>query len=146
MLHVDILDPANPMIYRANVGVSHRGQNPSTAVVTTHDDMAYFQYVHRIVQHSQKVHVVDIDEIGYVTVHKNLAAVRAGDLVGGDARVGTPYPQKIGTLALSELFKKTLGLLLTFRRQIVCCWPVNADNSLRLCISRLPCMGYFLGP
>ena len=92
MLHVDILDAANPMIYRANVGVAHRGQNPAATVVTTHNDVPHFQYIHRVVQNSQKVHVIDIHQIGHITVNKDLPAIGAGDLVGRNALVGTSHP------------------------------------------------------
>jgi len=38
----------------------------------------HFQYIHRVVQNSQKVHVIDIHQIGHITVNKDLPAIGAG--------------------------------------------------------------------
>jgi hypothetical protein len=76
----------------------HGGLYPSASIVSTNNDMFYFQMIDSIVQYREKVEIGVDYHIGHITVYKNLSGPSASDLVGWYTAVTTSDPKKFGCL------------------------------------------------
>src|SRR5690606_5114097 len=90
---VYIFDVAKPIVYNAELLPAQRGRYTSTPVMSGYHDVFHFQYVYRIVKHTEHIHVRMDAHIGDIAVHKNLARLCVSDLVGRYAAIRAPDPK-----------------------------------------------------
>lgn len=100
---VDVADVTQPRVQEAEVARGHGGLDAAAAVVAADDDVLDAEVAHGVVDDAHDVEVRVADEVGDVAVDEGLAGLEAGDLLGGDARVGAADPEVLGALAGREL-------------------------------------------
>ena len=77
---------------------SNAASTPHTAVMAHHHEVFDAQLVHRVLDGGQAVQVGRHHHVGHVAVHKHLAWLQAGDLVGRHPAVGATDPHVLGLL------------------------------------------------
>lgn len=102
MQAVDIADIAQPGVQETQVLWRHGGLDAAAAVMAADDDVLDLEVLDGVVDDGHGVEVDVADEVGDVAVDKGLAGLEAGDLLGGDARVGAADPEVVGALAGAE--------------------------------------------
>ena len=80
------------MINQAMVFVFQRGFYATATVMPTHDDVLYFQYFYRKLDHRQTIKVRVHHHIGYITMHEDFAGREVDDLISRNAAVGATDP------------------------------------------------------
>ena len=105
-----ILDMANPIVGQTDADVFQCRQHAATAVVANHHQVLNLEPVDRVLYGRKAVQVGRHHHVGHVSVHKHLAWLQAGNLVGRYAAVGAAYPHVLRLLLRQQPGKET-GLL-----------------------------------
>jgi hypothetical protein len=92
MINLHIPNVAQPVLEWRHVVLPNHGSSHATAVVvTTHDNVRYFENIDGILQSSHQVHVRRNNHVGNVTNDKDGSGGLSHDLVGRDTSVGATY-------------------------------------------------------
>ena len=110
MPQLDIMHMAQPVVGQTDAGATQSRQHAAAAVMADHHDVLDLEVVDRELDHRQSVEVGVHHHIGHVAVHKDLARIQSGDLVGRYPAVGTANPQVLGRLLLRQQAEKTRAL------------------------------------
>jgi hypothetical protein len=69
-----------------------RGSNPAAAIVTAHNNVPYFQNIHRILNYRKTIEVGMDNHISHISVNKELARSEAYNFIGGNSAIGAANP------------------------------------------------------
>jgi hypothetical protein len=105
MRAVDVADFAKPTVHEAKVLRLHCCCDPPAAVMTANDDVFDVQDLDRVLQRRLDVHVDVADQVGDVSMDKNVAWLQSHDFVGWDSAVRTPDIKEVGSLGRGEALK-----------------------------------------
>jgi hypothetical protein len=88
-INLHIPNVAQPVLERRHVVLSYHGSSHATAViVTTDDNVRYFENIDGILQSSHEVHVRRNYHVGNVTNNKDRSGGLSHNLVGRDTSIG----------------------------------------------------------
>ena len=105
-----VLNVANPVVGHADARAFQSRLHPRATVVADHHDVLHLQPLDRELNGRQRIEVRMHHDVGDVAVHKHLARLQAGDLVGGHAAVGAANPHVFGRLLLHQAGEKAGAL------------------------------------
>ena len=113
VLHILSADVGDPGVEQAEVVVGHAVFHATALVVAADDDVLYLEVIDSVLEDAERVHIRLRHQIADVAVNEEFAGLAAGEVFGGDTRVGAADPEEFRLLALSKLLKivVTLGEL-----------------------------------
>lgn len=86
-------DAGEPVVDHAVAEVFEGGLDATAAVVAADDDVFYLEHIDGVLEDGEEIEIGFLDDVGDVAVDEDFAGGEAGDLVGGDARVGAADPE-----------------------------------------------------
>ena len=87
--------------------VLHRGHHPAAAIMAADDDVLYLEDADGKFQYGEAIEVGVGENVGDVSMDKELARLEVDDLIGWHAAIGTADPEVGRVLFRSQFFKKT---------------------------------------
>src|SRR5690606_18849676 len=95
-------DGRQPVVDDAVADIFQGRLHAAATVVADDQDVLHLQDIHRVLEHGKDIEVRLRDDVADVAVDENLSRRQAGDLVGGDAAVGTADPQVFRALLIGQ--------------------------------------------
>src|SRR5476651_669415 len=90
------------MIYEATPFAVHRRAHSATSVMSNHDNVFHLQYIDCELEHREVIRILWWSEIGYVSVHEEIARIETDDLVGRHPAIGAANPKILRCLLTFE--------------------------------------------
>src|SRR5574338_1331544 len=90
---IHIFDVSEPHVqYGFEIMIGNSSFDSAAAIMPANDHMFYFQMIDGKFQYTQQVDIIINDEIGNITMYKNLSGLSVGDLVGGHPAIAAADP------------------------------------------------------
>ena len=113
MVTINVLYNPNPVIDYTYGAAMHSCLHTTAAIVTTNNDMAYFESVHSVIENTEQVQISVHDHVRDVSVNKNFTWLGPNNDIGGYSTVRTPDPEDGRSLSFS-LLEEELGVNVQF--------------------------------
>src|SRR5690606_9716635 len=107
---VNILDVAEPVVDDAELLAAQRCGHTTATIMPRYNNVFHFQYVYRIVEHAEHVHVRMDTHVGDITMYENFAGLGVGNLVGRHTAIGTSDPKQFWLLSFRQLLQLSGGV------------------------------------
>ena len=92
MVTIDVLYNPNPVIDYTYGAAMHSCLHTTAAIVTTNNDMAYFESVNSEIENTEQVQISVHNHVRDVSMHENFTWLGPDNDIGGYSTVRTPDP------------------------------------------------------